>query len=187
MPASASSGEQRVGWLELFFDLVFVVAIAQLTELGEAHPDLGSIGVIAGVLVAVWATWNNTTLYVNMNGGVSARARLLVFISMAGVGVMATAIPTITGAGQVPFVIGYAIARVAMWPLWTREGRIEGRHWFGPLFYGPGLGALWIASIAIPQPYRWIAWAVLLGIEIALVAAELPGAQIGRASCRERV
>ena len=187
MPASAASGEQRVGWLELFFDLVFVVAIAQLAGLGERHPDLGSVGVIAGVLVAVWATWNNTTLYVNMRGGVSARSRLLVFVSMAGVGVMATAIPTITGAGQVPFVIGYVIARVAMWPLWTREVRAEGRSWIGPLFYGPGLGALWIATIAIPGPFRWIGWAALLAVELILVAAELPGARHDAGHMIERV
>jgi low temperature requirement protein LtrA len=186
MPPVANR-EQRVGWLELFFDLVFVVSIAQLTELGEAAPGVPSILLIAAVLIPVWMTWNNTTLYVNVSGGVSVRERLLVFGAMAGVAMMAIAIPTITDAGQPIFAIGYAVARTAMWPLWGHEQVIAPLRGWGPFLYGPVFAVLWVGGIAVPAPYRLIVWGVLLVVELVWVLALLPSAPHDSGHMIERV
>src|SRR5262249_61888299 len=48
------SGERHASWLELFFDLVLVVAIAQLAHLFAHHPDLPSALITGGASAARW-------------------------------------------------------------------------------------------------------------------------------------
>jgi len=179
---------RRVEWLELFFDLVFVVVVAQLTERIESEPGPVSMLVVAGLFLAVWAAWNNTTLYGNIAGELPRRWRPLIFVSMAGVATMAVAIPSIDGGGQVIFAIGYALARTAMWPLWTRVHERLGRFSLvGQAVYGPGLAAGWILSIALPSPWRIGLWALLLLLEIIPTIIRLPAAPQDKAHMSERV
>jgi low temperature requirement protein LtrA len=165
---------QRVGWLELFFDLVFVVVVAQLTD--RVQHEAGPLGwlSVAGLFFAVWAVWNNTTLFSNVAGGVPPAMRPFVFVAMAGVGVLAVSIPTIDGPGQIGFAIGYAVARTAMWPLWMRQQRRDGRLLLRATVFGPGIALLWIASIAVPDPWRLVVWAALLLYELVPLVFLLP-------------
>ena len=49
--------ERHATWLELFFDLVFVVAIAQLADGLAEDPSLRGFLIFAGLFVAVWWAW----------------------------------------------------------------------------------------------------------------------------------
>ena len=179
---------RRVEWLELFFDLVFVVVVAQLTEQVAQHPGVLWMLAIAGLFLAVWASWNNTTLLENRSGQLPRAWRPLIFISMAGVAVMAVSIPSIAADGQVIFAVGYAIARIAMWPLWTRVRNSRGRFSvIGPFLYGPVIALGWIASIALPDPWRIVLWGVLLVAEIVPTIRQLPVVPHDKVHMSERV
>src|SRR3954465_7805071 len=56
-------GERRATWLELFFDLVYVVAIAALAGVLPADPDWGGALRFAGLSVPVIWTWMNFIYY----------------------------------------------------------------------------------------------------------------------------
>jgi low temperature requirement protein LtrA len=60
--ASGSS----IGWLELFFDLVVVAAIAVLTQGLEEAPTFAGVGMFLVLYGAIWLTWTSVVLYANV-------------------------------------------------------------------------------------------------------------------------
>jgi low temperature requirement protein LtrA len=60
--------DRRVTFLELFFDLVFVVVIAQLAQRLAAHPSWSGVGWFVFLFYAVWSSWINGTLYYDLHG-----------------------------------------------------------------------------------------------------------------------
>ncbi|MCS5734742.1 low temperature requirement protein A [Herbiconiux daphne] len=188
-PTAQRTGDafRRVDWLELFFDLVFVVIVKQLTDLLHGDPGVDDFLLVAGILVLVWAAWLNVVTFVNMVGGTPGGARVPVLVSMAGVGLIAVSIPEVTGDGAPLFAIGYAVARVAIWPVWVRARRRSGRGALRPTLYGPGIAVLWLASIAVPDGYRLWVWAALVVAEMAIVATGLKGTRFIAGHLIERV
>lgn len=101
--------ERRVTWLELFFDLVFVVVLSRLAHDLALH--VGSSGLTDFVIqfAAVFWAWNAFTYYVERfeSGGLENRA--FVFSAMAAVAVLAVW----TEAGLGTHYTGFAAAYVA--------------------------------------------------------------------------
>jgi low temperature requirement protein LtrA len=62
------STDRRVTFLELFFDLVFVVVISQLAERLAEHPSWPGVGWFMFLLYAVWTSWSNGTMYHDLHG-----------------------------------------------------------------------------------------------------------------------
>src|SRR5438105_2728309 len=60
--------DRRVTFLELFFDLVFVVVIAQLAQRLAANPSWAGVGWFVFLFYAVWSSWINGTLYYDLHG-----------------------------------------------------------------------------------------------------------------------
>jgi hypothetical protein len=63
------AGEQRVTPLELFFDLVYVFAITQLSHLLLDHPTVGGALETLFLLLVVWWAWQYTTWFTNWHRG----------------------------------------------------------------------------------------------------------------------
>lgn len=116
---------QRVGWLELFFDLVFVVVIAQLSGHLEGAGGIGAFGGTYFMLLIVWTAWFSCVALTNLNHGVNQRERVFVLASMAGVAVMAVGLSPHHDRQDV-FAVGYAMARLALTPLWARQRQRSG-------------------------------------------------------------
>src|SRR5919109_562233 len=75
--------DERVSPLELFFDLVFVFALTQVTALMADEPTWEGLAKGMLVLAALWWAWGAyawLTNYINADDG---RARVVVFVSMA--------------------------------------------------------------------------------------------------------
>jgi low temperature requirement protein LtrA len=83
----------RVGFVELFFDLVFVFAVTQISHLLLEHPDLGHALQSAFLLVAMWVVWMWTTWATNWLDVERTPTRIMLFLVMAGGLVLAAAIP----------------------------------------------------------------------------------------------
>lgn len=162
---------RRVTWLELFYDLVYVVVIRQLTHLIVDEPSTQRLAAAGALAAIIWVAWFNVTAFSNLAGEITGLDRIPVFVSMAGVGVMALGITDLGHGDAWLFVVGYTIARTAMWPLWARNRRGRGLGWFRPFFYGPGLGALWLLSAFLPHPWTFWAWGLLITAEIGLSTA----------------
>jgi low temperature requirement protein LtrA len=113
--------------LELFFDLCFVVAVAAAAatlhhDLALGHLD-GLVG-YAMVFFAIWWAWVNYSWFASAYDSDDIVFRLLTFVVMAGVLVVAAGTPR--AAEHQDFgmlVFGYVIMRLAMVPLWLRVAR----------------------------------------------------------------
>ena len=85
--------ERHATWLELFFDLVFVVAVAQLADgLGE-DPSVHGFLVFAGLFVAVWWAWVGYTFYADRFDTDDPPHRILKIAGMFAEPVLASVIP----------------------------------------------------------------------------------------------
>ncbi|MCS5718420.1 low temperature requirement protein A [Herbiconiux sp. CPCC 205763] len=187
MADATPATNRRVDWLELFFDLVFVVIIKQITDLLHGDPDVADFVLVGAILVPVWAAWLNVTTFVNRAGDSSTGARLSILVSMAGVALIAISIPEVMTSGAPLFALGYALARLAVWPVWAAQRRREGGGILQPTVYGPGLAALWLASIAVPDAYRPWVWAALVLVEGAIFVRGIDGTDFVAGHIIERV
>ena len=89
----STSEEARVEPAELFFDLVFVFAITQLSHRLITHPDPRGFLETGLLLLAVWWVWINTAWVTNWLDPSRTRVRLLLFAMMGGGLVVSTSIP----------------------------------------------------------------------------------------------
>src|SRR2546422_4655495 len=116
----------RVTYVELFFDLVFVFAVTQLSHTLLHHfTALGALQVTL-LFLAVWWVWVYTTWVTNWLDPEQTPVRILLFLLMLGGLVLSTTIPTAFEGRGLWFAIAYAtmqIGRTAFWLLATPKHR----------------------------------------------------------------
>ena len=103
--------DERVSPLELFFDLVFVFALTQVTALMADSPTWEGLAQGLLVLAALWWAWGAyawLTNYINTDEG---HERLLMFAAMASMLVAALAVPHAFGDDALLFACAYALVR----------------------------------------------------------------------------
>ncbi|WP_329103176.1 low temperature requirement protein A [Micromonospora sp. NBC_01699] len=159
--------ERHATWLELFFDLVFVLALATVqNRLDSPTPHLGDLGATFGLYAVVWLAWIGQAFYDTRFDPDDILHRLAVLIGMVGAGAMAI------GAGSAPHTlllpVGYIVVRCMLIGLYLRvrnSGPVTHRLTTVYLI-GFGAGVLvWIASLGVPEHLRPVLWALALAIE----------------------
>src|SRR4051812_27497727 len=113
MSAPAEGYEQRVTPLELFFDLVFVFAITRVTALMAHDLSWSSIGHGLLVLAALWWGWAAYAWLTNYVAGEDGPARLVVFVAMGAMVLVALAVPEAFEAHALLFALAYLVMRLA--------------------------------------------------------------------------
>jgi low temperature requirement protein LtrA len=107
----ADGGEKRVAPLELFFDLVFVFALTQVTQLMSNDPSWTGLGQGMLVLAALWWAWGAYAWLTNYIAAEQDRERLLMFAVMGAFLIAALAVPNAFGDDALIFAIAYGLAR----------------------------------------------------------------------------
>jgi len=107
----AATQEKRVAPLELFFDLVFVFALTQVTALMSQHPTWTGLGQGMLVLSALWWAWAAYAWLTNYVAAEEDRERLLMLAVMGAFLVAALAVPEAFDEHALEFAIAYAAAR----------------------------------------------------------------------------
>ena len=107
----AEQSEKRVAPLELFFDLVFVFALTQVTALMSEHPTWEGLGQGLLVLAALWWAWGAYAWLTNYIAAEEGKERLLMFAVMGAFLVAALATPQAFEDDAVIFGVAYAAAR----------------------------------------------------------------------------
>src|SRR5258705_6346774 len=105
--------EDRVTPLELFFDLVFVLAITQCTALMAADPSWGGLArglLVLGVLWWCWVGYAWLTSVVDPEEGL---VRLAMFGAMAAILVAALAVPHAFNSAGLWFAVSFGLASAA--------------------------------------------------------------------------
>jgi low temperature requirement protein LtrA len=149
--------------LELFFDLAFVLFVARCADLLAKDETWHGAAVFAAVLTIGWWAWASTTLYANRFDTDDAVFRLLTLTAMAGVVAMAAAVDKIDEPTGRWFVLGYVVIRLALVAGYARAWRHvpKARSTARLYLIGHGLGAaIWLVSLAVPTPARYVLWGV---------------------------
>jgi low temperature requirement protein LtrA len=107
----ADESEKRVAPLELFFDLVFVFAVTQVTALMAHDPTWEGLGQGMLVLIALWWAWGAYAWLTNYIAADEGVERLLMFAVMGAMLIAALAVPHAFGKDALLFGIAYAVAR----------------------------------------------------------------------------
>ncbi|MDI6628073.1 MAG: low temperature requirement protein A [Rhodococcus sp. (in: high G+C Gram-positive bacteria)] len=171
--------------LELFFDLVFVVAVSiaavQLHhDLTENHIADGLLG-YALVFFAIWWAWMNFTWFATSFDTDDWLYRVLTVVQMGGVLTLAAGIePSVVDENFTIVVIGYVVMRVAMVTQWLRAST-NPEHRQTALTYATGIAGvqvLWILWVLLLDgTAAIIGFVVLAGVEMSVpIIAERKGA-----------
>src|SRR3954463_2247597 len=105
--------DERVTPLELFFDLVFVLAITQCTALMAAHPTWEGLAQGVLVLAMLWWAWVGYAWLTSVVDPEEGSVRLAIFVAMAALLVCALSVPGAFGDSAVAFACAYIGARAA--------------------------------------------------------------------------
>ena len=159
----------RVTYAELFFDLVFVFAVTQIshTLLGRFTP-LGAIQVTV-LFLAVWWVWVYTTWITNWLNPELTPVRILLFLLMLGGLMLSTSIPSAFEARGLWFAGAYAamqVGRTLFWLASIPRSRIPGLFNAVRILAWLSLSAVfWVAGGLADGHARLMLWAVALLIE----------------------
>jgi len=104
--------EEKVTPLELFFDLVFVFAITQVTQFIADDPSWGGLARGMLILALVWWAWVGYSWLTNWLDTEADATRIEIFAAMAAMFVVALAIPGAFSDDAVIFAVAYAVVRV---------------------------------------------------------------------------
>ncbi|MFI5910871.1 low temperature requirement protein A [Dactylosporangium sp. NPDC051541] len=120
--AAAPAEERHATWLELFFDLVVVAAVAQLAHLLHEDITWEKVLVFGVAYYAMWTVWTTFTLYANVTG-VRTRQRSML-LAMFGIAVMAASVPLMEHGEVHAFVIAYIACRILANISFNRTNRL---------------------------------------------------------------
>ncbi len=163
-------GHARVGFVELFFDLVFVFAITQLSHTLLAH--LTWLGVLqaAMLLGALWWAWIDTSWITNWLDPDRAPVRALLFLLMGGGLVMSTSLPEAFGDKGLIFACAFASIQVGrgLFTLWAVRGHDVLRRNFQRIsLWAVGGAILWIIGGFMEGQTRLVLWLIAVVAEFA--------------------
>ena len=150
----------RVSTIELFFDLVFVFTITQLTSLLVADPTGAGVARVALIFGNVWWMYGGYAWLTNAVPPRETVLRLLMLVGMAGFLVVALAIPDAFGDSGVAFGIGYLVVTFVHTGLFLRsseESTVRAMSRLGP-FNTITAGLLLVAGFTSGAA-QWTLWA----------------------------
>lgn len=162
--------ERRASWLELFFDLVFVVAVAALArQLHDDHSVLG-LAVFAGLFVPVWWVWRGFAWYATGFDTDDRTFRFASFAGMVGVAALAAGVDGAAHGDSALFVLACTGLLSVLAALYARTWwRLPAaRRLAVRQVIGYGLGAvLWLASLAFDEAARPLVWGIAMLVLIS--------------------
>ncbi|HEV7807192.1 MAG TPA: low temperature requirement protein A [Solirubrobacteraceae bacterium] len=182
-------GEQRTTRVELFFDLVFVFAVTQLSGLLASDISVGGAARVMFLLLVVWWAWNYTTWMTNWFDPQHLSVRIVLIVCMLATFLMAIAIPDAFGERAAMFAGGYVALQ------WVRNTFVVVkaspdepmraswmRMWIGSLW----VGLLWIAgAIVSDEGARMAVWGAALVLDYGGPLAGFWAPGLGRTNATE--
>src|SRR5919107_3001266 len=174
---------QRASSLELFYDLVFVFAITQVSHLLLEHLTWAGVLQSLIVLLAVYWSWNYTTWTTNELDTETVPVRLLLLSLMLVSLLMSVAIPQAFEAHALLFAGSYVAIQVGRHSFLTfaaaDRGTVERERAGHILTWFVVVGVLWVAGALFDGPERTVLWLLALALDYCapLVTYWVPGRQ----------
>jgi low temperature requirement protein LtrA len=179
-------GHSRVTFIELFFDLVFVFAVTQLSHgLLEHLSPLGALQT-AILMLALWWAWIDNAWVTNWLDPERAPVRLLLFVLMLLGLIVSASIPQAFEQRAVAFALAYGTLEITpkLFMLWALARHDAGnfRNFLRITVWRGAGAACWIAGGFVDPQWRLAVWAVALAIDTGspIVGFFVPG--LGRST-----
>jgi len=162
--------------LELFFDLCFVVAVAQAASglhhaISDDHVADGVGGYLL-VFFAIWWAWMNFTWFASAYDTDDMAYRVTTFVQIAGALVFAAGVPrALDHRDFAVCTLGYVIMRLAMVTQWLRAAQADPAHRRGCLRFAMGVTLVqigWVARLALPDGWGTPVFLLLVVAELAV-------------------
>lgn len=186
MTDTPASVTKRVTWAELFFDLVFVLAITQLSARLHDDHDLLGVARAAILFIPIYWAWVGTSIHADTHDVDNAVDRLGVFaVGLCGL-FMALAVPEAFGDRGVFFGVSYLAARAVLAALVFRAPRFSLNSFSVGLFL---TGPVLVVGGLLPSGPRTAVWAAAAAVDLAvpaLVRGRLAGVRFDHAHLPER-
>jgi low temperature requirement protein LtrA len=161
---------ERVSPLELFFDLVFVLAITQCTTLMFEHPTWKGLAQGLLALGLLWWSWVGYAWLTSVLDPEEDAVRLSIFAAMAGFLIVALSLPEAFGDHAITFAVAYGVVRaahIALFVLASRDDRAL-RQSVAGLAAGTALGVgILIIGAVIGGATQEVLWAIALLLDMA--------------------
>ncbi|WP_235579471.1 MULTISPECIES: low temperature requirement protein A [unclassified Rhodococcus (in: high G+C Gram-positive bacteria)] len=184
VPRDPNEEHRAASSLELFFDLVFVVAVSfasvELAHLLEEDHIASGVGAYAMVFFAIWWAWMNFTWFATSFDTDDWLYRVTTIVQMAGVLILASGVSDAMIDYDFTLVtIGYVVMRLAMVSQWIRAGLRNSEFRATAVRYAVGITVvqvLWVARLALPDSVAVLGFVALVAAELAVpVLAERAG------------
>ncbi|MEU4673650.1 low temperature requirement protein A [Amycolatopsis sp. NPDC023774] len=183
-PRDPTEAGRAASTLELFFDLVFVVAVS--IAAGQLHHGLTEGHVLDGILnycfvfFGIWWAWMNFTWFATSFDTDDWLYRVTTIVQMGGVLVFASGIgPAFEEHDYSVLIIAYVVMRAALVAQWLRASRSSGPTRRATRIYAGGISvvqALWLASLLLPAEVFTVGLIALVVAEIVVpILAERTG------------
>ncbi len=185
-PLKTGRFARHATWLELFYDLIYVVVIAKLAGF-ITHPiddqiTVPQYGVFAALFVPVWWAWTGHTMFQNRFDPDDTPHKILTLLQMLAAGFMAVFIADAVGDGAREFAATYVAIRVLLIAMYWRVHRREGDHRDITRIFVVGFSCgalLWLASIFAGA---WMFWFWGAGLLVDMVTPWLGRKRLTRVS-----
>jgi low temperature requirement protein LtrA len=164
----------KVTFVELFFDLVFVFAVTQLSHSLLKDLSIAGAAKMVFLLMAVWWAWIYTSWVTNWLDLERTPVRLLLMVLMLVGLVLSMSIPMAFGARSLSFALAYASLQVgrSLFTLWAVKGHARNRRNFQRITAWLALAAVfWIGGGIAGGDLQVVLWIVALAIEYIAPAA----------------
>jgi low temperature requirement protein LtrA len=168
---TAKEGSDRTAtWLELFYDLLYVVAVAVLgVRLLHDTSEAGLASYLA-YFVLLWWLWVSHTFYADRYDTDDLVYRLLAVGQMVAIAILAASMSSGPAGSTVMFALAYTTARVVLILMYLRARRHvpETKTLVTGYIIGFSIGAaIWLLSVFVPEPFRFYLWALGFTVEVA--------------------
>jgi low temperature requirement protein LtrA len=158
-----SEAERSATWLELFYDLVFVVAVANLGHRLLVDTTWETVFGYVALFIPVWWAWASYTFYADRYDTDDLGQRMLAVLQMIAIALMAVSISGDTADSTRAFAIANVMAWLVIIAMYARARRnVEGtRDLVTGYIQGFSIAtAIWFVSIFVDPPFRYWLWAI---------------------------
>jgi len=157
--------ERKISWLELFYDLVYVAAISQLTHHLAEHPGWNETFFSFLVFSLVFWSWVNGSQYYDLHGNDGIRTRIFTFCQMLAVAAVAITLPGTFEGHHQGFAFSFALVEAMITYLWFSVGFYDPSHRVFNKFYTINYTIaflLLIASAFVANETAILIWVLVL-------------------------
>ncbi|RAM49844.1 MAG: low temperature requirement protein A [Hapalosiphonaceae cyanobacterium JJU2] len=157
-------------WLELFYDLVFVVAVSQVAHNLSEDISVSGFFNFVFLFIPIWWAWIGTTFYTNRFDIDDIGHRLLIGGQMVAITTLAVNTHYGLGESSIGFALSYAVGRAMLVIEYLRAARHIPVARPLAIRYAQGFAiaaALWLLSAFVPIPLRFGLWALGLIVDFA--------------------